>query len=507
MKRGGKLTQKLKANEALGYVIFDEELEKVKSTTCYISVDENLNLKRGVYLELIDLTKNEHYIGQVIDGPYYPSTSINENSKQKIHNAIYLVELAAMMKNNVQTAVLSRPTPGTPIKILESEKVQSFLGAAGDIKLGKLPTQTDVIIGLDSSVLTRHLGIFGTTGSGKSNTIQVIMEEASEAGLAILVFDVEGEYTRMDEPTEKLIDLLKDFNKTPKGVKDLKVYVPAPSKSLRINAERFGIKFAEINKDVFSEVAELTKMEKLYFIDLIKKVEEIAPAFREVTLKAVLERLRKRLEAQADNPTLPEFIAEAHTSLYSKLSLIERLGLMDADYPSIKIEDILVSGRISVIDFSDASDAVRNMVIADLLDKLFRFKIENPETPKILVILEEAHNFISREKRDRMLATLMLILEIARRGRKRGICLGIVTQQPSHLPSELLELCNTRIMHRMSSTSNINVLKESTGNVPESLWDTLPSLGKGEAIIASPKYNRAVLVRVRPVASKRLAIE
>ncbi|MEM3151358.1 MAG: ATP-binding protein [Candidatus Bathyarchaeia archaeon] len=500
------MVQKLKTNEVLGYVMFDEEIEKIKSTTCYISVSK-AELKRGVYLELRDLSKDEYYIGQVIDGPYYPPTSINEDSKQKVQNAIYLVELTATIKNGVQTAVLSRPNPGTPVRTLESEKVQFFLGAAGDIELGRLSTQMDVSIGLDSSVLTRHLGIFGTTGSGKSNTIQVVMEEASEAGLAVLVFDVEGEYTRMDEPTEKLIDVLKEFNKTPKSIKDLNVYVPAQSKSLRPDAKRFGIKFTEINKDVFSEVAELTKMEKLYFMDLIKKVEEVAPVFREVTLKAVLDRLKKRLEAQADNPTLPEFIAEAHTSLYSKLSLIDRLGLIDTEYASINIEEIVVPGRISVIDFSDASDAIRNMVIADLLDKLFRFKIEHPETAKILIILEEAHNFISKEKRERMLATLMLILEIARRGRKRGICLGIVTQQPYHLPSELLELCNTRIMHRMSSTSNINVLKESTGNVPESLWDVLPSLGKGEAIIASPKYNRAVIARIRPVASKRIAVE
>jgi DNA helicase HerA-like ATPase len=502
-----KMAQKLKINEVLGYVMFDEEFEKIKSTTCYISVDKDAELKRGVYLEIIDSNKNEYYIGQVIEGPYHPQAPINEDSKRKFKGTIYLVELVATIKNNIQTAVLSRPTPGASIKILESEKVQFFLGTEGDIELGKLLTQIDVAVNLNSSDLTRHLGIFGTTGSGKSNTIQVIMEEASEDGLAVLVFDIEGEYTRMNEPTEKLIDLLKEFNKTPKGVKDLKVYVPVSSKSLSPSAEKFGIKFSEVNKDVFSEIAELTKMEKLYFIDLIRKVEEVAPAFREVTLKAVLDRLKKRLDAQVDNPTLPEFIAEAHTSLYSKLYLINEFGLIDAEYPSIKIEDILVPGRISIIDFNDASDAIRNMVIADLLDKLFRFKIENPETPRILVILEEAHQFISKERRDRMLATLMLILEIARRGRKRGVCLGIVTQQPSHLPSELLELCNTRIMHRTSSTSNINVLRESTGNVPESLWDILPSLGKGEAVIASPKYNKAVIARVRPAVSKRLAVE
>jgi DNA helicase HerA-like ATPase len=187
--------------------------------------------------------------------------------------------------------------------------------------------------------------------------------------------------------------------------------------------------------------------------------------------------------------------------------LIRHLGLVDVDVPVLRPGDLLEAGRVSVVDFSDADDYVRNLVIANLLDAVFKYKMENPETPNLLIVIEEAHTFISRYKRDRMLATLLMLVELARRGRKRGICLGFVTQQPAHLPSEILELCNTRIIHRMSSTANIQVLRESTGNVPDPLWDLLPSLGKGEAVVASPKYSRAVTVKVRPVKSMRTATE
>jgi DNA helicase HerA-like ATPase len=503
-------------NEIIGYILYDEQFTKLTPTSCYAIITKEIELKRGTYVRIGDLKSKSYYIGQLIDGPYHipirEETKINFkpndiNMLNKPYSIVYVIELTSFIESDIQTAVLSRPAPGTPIRLLDAKILQNFLGSSEDLILGRLPNQKDVLIGLDASVLTRHLGIFGTTGSGKSNTLQVLLEEASENGFAILVFDVEGEYIKLDEPTDKLLDLLKEFNKSPKGINDFKVYVPAPSNTLRHDAIRFGINFAEMNKEVFSEVAELTKIEEMYFFDLIKKVEEIAPAFRKVTLKAVIERLRKRLEAQVDNPTLPEFIAEAHTSLYSKLALIERLGIMDAEYPPINIESIMVPGRVSIIDLSDTSDAVKNITIAELLDKIFRYKINNPNTPKILILLEEAHTFISREKRDRMLATLMLLIELARRGRKRGICLGVVTQQPSHLPSELLELCNTRIIHRLSSTSNIQVLRESTGNVPDALWDTLPSLGKGESIIASPKFNRALIAQIRPAKSKRLAAE
>jgi DNA helicase HerA-like ATPase len=183
------------------------------------------------------------------------------------------------------------------------------------------------------------------------------------------------------------------------------------------------------------------------------------------------------------------------------------LKIVDTSVKPINVMNVLTPKKISVVDFSDASDPVKNIVIADLLDKVFKQKMENPETPKLFIALEEAHTFISIERREHMMATLVLLLELARRGRKRGICLNIISQQPARLPPELLELCNTRIMHRMSSATNIEVLKQSTGNVPESFWDTLPSLGRGEAIVASPRYTMAVITQIRPVASKRLTTE
>ncbi|MEM2122269.1 MAG: ATP-binding protein [Candidatus Bathyarchaeia archaeon] len=483
----------------IGYVLPDVASIELGSTRSIVNIVEGIRLKRGTYVTLGG-DPLEFFVGEVIDGPYY----VDEGEGLKTR---YVVDLSASVRGGVPAVVLTRPLPGTPVKVMDPRAVQAFIGAVGDMRLGRLPTQEEVEVGLDTSTMTRHLGIFGTTGSGKSNTIQVVVEEASRNGFSILIFDVEGEYVFMDKPTDRLLELLRSFGEKPEGLGNLKVYVPAPSTSRRRDAARFSISFQEADKDLFSEVAGLTRMEQLYFLDLIEKVEQVAPAFRRVSLDAVIERLKKRLEAQADNPTMPEFIAEAHTSLYSKLMLIKHLGLVDVDVPVLKPEELLKAGQATVVDFSDADDYVRNLVIANLLDAIFKYKMENIETPNLLIVIEEAHTFISRYKRDRMLATLMMLVELARRGRKRGICLGFVTQQPAHLPSEILELCNTRIIHRMSSTANIHVLKESTGNVPDPLWDMLPSLGRGEALVSSPRYTRAVTVKVRPVKSMRIAIE
>jgi DNA helicase HerA-like ATPase len=480
----------------MGIVDYDSELYNLSSNQCDISVSYDIDLKRGVFIKIGN--EESYYIGQVVDGPYFTKGSIKSR---------YIIELVAKIENDVPKVVLTRPAPGTSVEPIESRIVQKFLGITGIMNIGHILTDNRIDILMDTATLSRHIGIFGTTGSGKSNTIQVLMEEACNQGYSIMIFDVEGEYVQMDQPTDRLLDILSKFDRKPTGVKDLNVYVPYPCDSKREDATRFGISFKDVDKDVFSEVSGLNRMEQLYFQDIIDKVKAVTPETKSVTLEAVINRLVTRLKGQTDRPTMPPFIAEAHTTLFAKLRLMSEQKIVDVDTPIVNMDKVIKPGRVSVIDVSDASDYIRNVVMAELLHNAFKFKINHPESPPLFAVIEEAHAFISKEKRDRMLATLMLIIEVARRGRKRGLCLGIVTQQPAHLPSELLELCNTRIIHRMSSAVNIDCLKESTGNVPDGMWNTVPSLGVGESLLSSHKYSRALAVQVRPTVSRRIATD
>jgi hypothetical protein len=394
---------------------------------------------------------------------------------------------------------------------LDPEQVQEYIGATGDFKLGRLVGQEEVEVAVASATLSRHIGIFGTTGGGKSNTLQVIAEEATSSNRAVLIFDIEGEYVSMNEPTDALIPILTQFGKKPQGVRNLQVYVPAPNRSRNADARKFGIPFADVDIEIFSEVLGLTPFERVYMYDVARKAKEVS-GFRAYEIGTVLDVLKKRIDAQVDRASLPEVVAEAHMGLYTKLSLAHRAGILDAHqageiFDKIPIESLFVPGRISVIDVSESSDIVRNIVVAHLLKEIFQHKTRFTDSAPILIFMEEIHTFLSKAKRRTMTATLTMLTEMARQGRKRGIGLGMVSQQPSLVPSELIELCNTRFMHRISSEPNIEVLRKSTGNVPNSLWSILPSLGKGEALISSPRYYQAVVAQIRPNMSKRLRIE
>lgn len=164
---------------------------------------------------------------------------------------------------------------------------------------------------------------------------------------------------------------------------------------------------------------------------------------------------------------------------------------------------LLSPGHVSVFDLSVANDIVKNLVTADLLRKLFAYKITKPDSPPTLLVIEEAHSFISKENVKTMQATLQMLRNVARRGRKRWLSLAFVSQQPGHLPPEIFELCNTRIVHTLRSMHNLEAMMSTAGDVAKEMWTRCPLLGPGEAVLTSPQTKRPVIVNVRPASSLR----
>src|SRR5262249_31998411 len=141
--------------------------------------------------------------------------------------------------------------------------------------------------------------------------------------------------------------------------------------------------------------------------------------------------------------------------------------------------------------------------------KVFSAKKDDKKNskPKCMIFIEEAHSFISRENQDRMRETVNKLKEIARRGRKRWLGLCFISQQPSHIPNEIFELANTRMVHNVRSTKNLEVLKNSSGDITNEMWDSVPSLGVGECIVNGPQFRNSIVLKVRHAKSKRRRFE
>lgn len=368
--------------------------------------------------------------------------------------------------------------------------------------------------------------MFGTVGSGKSNTAQVIIEETSANNFAVVVIDIEGEYVSMDEPSHELRDKLSDFGLKPEGLKNFWVYYPVAGECKRRKAIPFDIGLSSMDPYILSEILNFTEAQERVFFELIDKLVE--KKTEEGEEKEEKSEAIKFLEGESDEVSGQYTILDAFKMLFGeiiphlrggekaagytlakKLKKLNRAKIFDQKNVSeLQIESLLKPGRVSVVDVSGCDEEVKNIVIAWLLKKVFTLKIENPEkTPKTLILLEEAHTFVSREAKDKMAATLGMIRTIARRGRKRWLCLCFISQQPAHLPNEIFELCNTRIIHSIKSEHNLQALKATGGDIVEEVWTQIPSLGVGQAIISSPQFNHPIQVDIRPAKSKRELVD
>jgi DNA helicase HerA-like ATPase len=203
--------------------------------------------------------------------------------------------------------------------------------------------------------------------------------------------------------------------------------------------------------------------------------------------------------------------------LQSRLGRIKRLGLFDTPQTSsLDYSEMLKPGRVSIIDLSDTdSQQVNNLVIAQLLrgvqnrqDECYKEAIKKEEKPlQTLVLIEEAHEFLSRERIKNMQVLFEQVARISRRGRKRWLGLVFITQLPQHLPDEVLGLINNWILHKINDAGVVNRLRGSIGGIDDSLWKRLPALAPGQAVVSFTSMARPLLVSIDPTPCKLLMAE
>ncbi len=205
-------------------------------------------------------------------------------------------------------------------------------------------------------------------------------------------------------------------------------------------------------------------------------------------------------------------------ALLGRLGRLHRLKVFDTPrIGPLVYKDLLQPGRVSLIDLSDSgASELNNLVIADLLrgvqeaqDRAYRdyerAKTKDPKAPaptRVLVIIEEAHEFLSVERIAKMDTLFQQVARVAKRGRKRWLGLAFVTQLPNHLPRQVLSLCNNFVLHKLTDPQVVQGLRHSISGISESLWSRLPGLAPGQAIVSFGHMAQPLLVSIDPAPSK-----
>lgn len=466
-----------------------------------------------------------------------------------------------------------RPCPNSPVFLLDDDEIRAVLGL--DIPPEDMPVRLGLMDGVGSllvgvpaakkSVLFKHLAILGTTGGGKSTTVSGSIMNFAEAGNAVVVFDTEGEYTTMDGPTEnpQMLAALKKRKLPARGAENTRLFYlsgRAPANPDHPSKREFRIAFDDLSPHVLTEVLDLSEPQERRLLDAYEicriameraaifpandeeqrqalEIDELQSGWPRMSIEMMLDvvgaaiekidgnadgfrgrakgfRGHERTLIQTLNARNIEKDSRSWKAIAKRLWRMRKAGVFaEMDYERIDIDEVLVPGRISIIDLSDMdAPYLRNLVIAQMLralqarqDELYKERedaLRENRKPKPLtrvnIFIEEAHEFLSAQRIKQMPNLFDQVARIARRGRKRYLGLVFVTQLPSHLPDEVLGLVNNWILHKLTDTGVVNRLRKVVPGVSEATWNSLPNLAPGQALCSFTHIARPVMATVDP---------
>jgi DNA helicase HerA-like ATPase len=597
-RAGGELAPDPDREGSIGATMFDLPGSEDNSVTVLLPRD---HAQKAPSQSLVRIKSRDgrRYLGIVTAGPFAEPDTLRADSHLLVtvtarggiylppyHGRLQVMILGEELKNGCLVPPRLRPLPNSPVFALTQAEVAAVLHTDGDIRLGCMVGASDVVVNIPSdkkAVLPRHLAVLGTTGGGKSNTVSRLIEQAQAAGMAVVLLDVEGEYTHLHEEAEhpKMVEALAERGLTARGIPQERMHLyhlvgRDTTNPHHPHRAAFSLQFAQLSpyavaemlgmsdaqEDRFRYAYEVTKavMRDLGIcpekaktkeeIDrqekMLLRVDEFERGWPRMTLSLLLDIVSTCL-AVVNKTTCEPYNAElrtdpgrkalqqhikakempGHASSWGKLKsllwrlhrlkvfdrhLVKRQGARPLNY-----RELLEPGRVSVVDLSDTGmTELANIAIADLLrgiqgaqETLYRQYEEAVRTgqtatqpPRVLLILEEAHEFLSAERIDRMDTLFQQLARIAKRGRKRWLSLAFVTQLPQHLPRQIYGLVNSYILHKITDAQVVRDLQKTVSGIDDSLWNRLAGLAPGQAIVSFPHLARPLLVAVDPSPCK-----
>ena len=164
--------------------------------------------------------------------------------------------------------------------------------------------------------------------------------------------------------------------------------------------------------------------------------------------------------------------------------------------------------NITIIDLSGIPFEVLSVVVS-LINRLvfdFCFYLKSTkqvgEEAPILIVLEEAHNYIPQSDGAKYRSVKKSVERIAKEGRKYGISLMIVSQRPSEISETIFSQCNNFVVMRLTNPSDQQYVKRLMPDSISTITDTLSVLERQEALIIGDCIPMPTIVRINDLIDK-----
>jgi len=156
---------------------------------------------------------------------------------------------------------------------------------------------------------------------------------------------------------------------------------------------------------------------------------------------------------------------------------------------------------ITILDLSGIPSGILNEIIGALLriiyDAIFwaRNLPEGGRERPLLLVLEEAHAYLGREKSG---TATDAVRRIAKEGRKYGVGMMVISQRPSEIDTTILSQCGTIFAMRLANDTDRGHVTGAASDNLKGLFEILPVLRTGEAIVVGEAVSLPVRTLIEP---------
>ncbi len=348
---------------------------------------------------------------------------------------------------------------------------------------------------ITDELLGKHLAILGTTGSGKSCSVALILRsvlEAHQNGHVVLL-DPHSEYASAFSDMAEIVspETLQLPYWLLNGEEVVEVWCTRDGPSRDAEAAILKDAILTAKKVYFGGSDEDSKFLTVdtpvpYRLStLLQAIDEAMGHLDKPENTGPFLRIRARVEAlRADRR-----FGFMFTGLSVRDNLAEVLS---------RILRMPVRGKpVTVVDLSGVPSEIIDVVVSMLCRLIFDFALwsERSKSIPIMLVCEESHRYIPRDPKMGFGPTRQSIARIAKEGRKYGLSLCLVSQRPSELSESILSQCNTLFALRMSNVTDQEFVQRALPDSAAGLLSALPALRTQEAVVVGEGVTLPMRIR------------
>ncbi|MGB9927335.1 MAG: ATP-binding protein [Methanosarcina sp.] len=360
-------------------------------------------------------------------------------------------------------------------------------------------------------LIFRHMLICGSTGTGKTflskNILRQFMTEENRYKLrsspdkarknpCLVIMDPQDEYSQVFEDNESLSEDDKfrfESEKVTYGrVLATKAFVARvegqkyPGDKSRAEQIEFTIPFSLVEHNSWLIAA--AGMSELQYIGL----EVLLGDFFKSSVPHTYHNFITHIDSEGTRSYYVDS-GKLHESSYD--GIVRRVKsrffskVFDQDATSIIdiLDKIFKPGQVAVFPTEYISaPRIRDLIVLTIMSLIVDNKLSTSgkdaikETP-IILALDEAHRYLSRANGEHSRLIISRFADAARQGRKEGLGLFLITQDPQDIDDTVFKQINTKLILNLNNDAAITSLK-----VPKEYERRIPYLKKGQMIIHSP---------------------